>query len=169
MGIFSSINIAASGLTAQRLRQDVIGNNLANVNSTRTPEGGPFKRSRVIFTAQTEDPYWKGPFTPRSMDNGGGRGVKASSVEKDTDTPGRLVYDPTHPDAIKSGKRAGYVGDEVAYLPPLILLILKPISEFTIIPLQNYYNLLTSYLQCHLKHSLCGIQYLYVCLVCSFC
>jgi flagellar basal-body rod protein FlgC len=43
------------------------------------------------------------------MDNGGGRGVKASSVEKDTDTPGRLVYDPTHPDAIKSGKRAGYV------------------------------------------------------------
>ena len=109
MGIFSSINIAASGLSAQRLRQDVIGNNLANVNSTRTPEGGPFKRSRVIFTAQTEDPYWKGPFTPRSMDNGGGRGVKASSVEKDTDTPGRLVYDPTHPDAIKSGKRAGYV------------------------------------------------------------
>lgn len=109
MGIFSSINIAASGLSAQRLRQDVIGNNLANVNSTRTPEGGPFKRSRVIFTAQTEDPYWKGPFTPRSMDNGGGRGVKASSVEKDTDTPGRLVYDPTHPDAIKSGKRVGYV------------------------------------------------------------
>lgn len=109
MGIFSSINIATSGLSAQRVRQDVIANNLANVNSTRTPEGGPFKRSRVIFTAQTEDPFWRGPFTPRSMDNGGGRGVKASAVEKDTDTPGRLVYDPTHPDAIKSGKRAGYV------------------------------------------------------------
>lgn len=109
MGLFSSINIATSGLSAQRLRQNVISNNLANVNSTRTPEGGPFKRSRVIFTAKTEDPYWRGPFTPRSMDNGGGRGVEVNSVEKDTDTPGRLVYEPTHPDAIKTGDRAGYV------------------------------------------------------------
>lgn len=109
MGIFSSINIAASGLTAQRLRQEVIGNNLANVNSTRTVEGGPFRRSRAVFAPITEDPYWKSPFLPRSMDNGGGRGVRVVSVEKDTDTEIRLKYDPTHPDAIKSGERAGYV------------------------------------------------------------
>lgn len=109
MGMFTSINIATSGLTAQRLRQDVIGNNIANINSTRTTEGGPFKRSRVVFAPITDDPYWKSPFLPRSMDNGGGKGVRIVEVSKDTDTPSRLVYDPTHPDAIKSGERAGYV------------------------------------------------------------
>lgn len=109
MGIFRSINIASSGLTAERLRQDVISNNLANVNSTRTVEGGPFKRSRVIFAPIVDDPYWKSPFLPRAMDNGGGSGVRVVAVEKDMDTPARLKYDPSHPDAIQSGERAGYV------------------------------------------------------------
>ena len=49
MGLFSSINIAATGLSAERLRTDVISNNIANATTTRTSEGGPFKRSRVIF------------------------------------------------------------------------------------------------------------------------
>ncbi|MCK4514755.1 MAG: flagellar basal body rod protein FlgC, partial [Spirochaetaceae bacterium] len=48
MGMFTSINTASSGLTAQRLRQDVIANNIANATTTRTPEGGPFRRSRVV-------------------------------------------------------------------------------------------------------------------------
>lgn len=109
MGIFSSINTAASGLTAQRLRQDVIADNIANANTTRTTEGGPYRRSRVVMQPRVEGPYWRSPFLPRPLDEGVGRGVRVTSVEKDMDSELRLVYDPTHPDAIQSGPRAGYV------------------------------------------------------------
>jgi flagellar basal-body rod protein FlgC len=109
MGLFSSINIAASGLTAQRLRQDVIADNIANATTTRTPEGGPFRRSRVIVRPRVEQPYFKGPFVPNRLDNGVGNGVRVVGIEKDMDAELRLVYDPTHPDAIESGPREGYV------------------------------------------------------------
>ena len=55
MGMYDSIAVSASGLSAERLAMDVIANNLANVNTTRTPEGGPFKRQLVVF-AQKEEP-----------------------------------------------------------------------------------------------------------------
>jgi len=109
MGLFTSINTAASALTAQRTRLDVIGNNIANVDTTRTTEGGPFRRSRVIFRPRVEQPYWRGPYLPQYLDNGVGRGVKIVSIEKDYDTETRMVYDPNHPDAIKTGRWAGYV------------------------------------------------------------
>ena len=109
MGLFSSINTASSGLTAQRLRQDVIADNIANATTTRTTEGGPYRRSRVIFRPRVDQPYFKGPFVPRRLDNGVGQGVRVAAIEKDYDAELRLVYDPTHPDAIQSGPRAGYV------------------------------------------------------------
>jgi flagellar basal-body rod protein FlgC len=109
MGIFSAINIAASGLTAQRLRLDVIGDNIANVNSTRTADGGPYLRKRIIMRPRADQPYWQSPFLPRLLDQGVGRGVRVVEIEKDHDGLPRLVYDPTHPDAIQSGPRAGYV------------------------------------------------------------
>jgi flagellar basal-body rod protein FlgC len=109
MGMFNSINTAASGLTAQRLRQDVIANNIANATTTRTPEGGPFRRSRVILRPRVDQPYWKSPFTPNRLDNGVGEGVRVVEVQKDFDGDPRLVWDPEHPDSIKSGPRAGYV------------------------------------------------------------
>ncbi len=109
MGIFSSINIAASGLSAQRMRLDVISDNIASAETTRTTEGGPYRRSRVIFRPRTSQPYWRSPFLPESLDNGIGKGVKVAKVEKDMDAKPRLVYDPTHPDAIKTGPQAGYV------------------------------------------------------------
>ena len=109
MGIFSSINIASTGLSAERVRLDVIADNLANVNTTRTSEGGPFKRSRAIMRPRVESPYWRSPFLPQSMDNGIGRGVRVAEIQKDTSTEPRFVYDPTHPDAILSGPREGYV------------------------------------------------------------
>ncbi|HDQ14796.1 MAG TPA: flagellar basal body rod protein FlgC [Sediminispirochaeta sp.] len=109
MGLFSSINTAGSGLSAQRLRLDVVSNNIANADTTRTPEGGPFRRSRVIFRPQVEQPYWRSPFLPKTMDNGVGQGVRVVEVQEDKDGKPRLVYDPTHPDAIKSGPREGYV------------------------------------------------------------
>jgi flagellar basal-body rod protein FlgC len=108
MGMFSSINTAASGLTAQKLRLDVIADNIANATTTRTTEGGAFRRSRVIFR-RVDQPYWRSPFLPAYLQDEVGRGVRVSKVEKDYDAELRLVYDPTHPDAIKSGPRAGYV------------------------------------------------------------
>ena len=109
MGMFTSINTAASGLTAQRMRQDVIANNIANVTTTRTPEGGPFLRSRVIMRPRVDQPYWRSPFTPSRLDSGVGQGVRVVEIQKDRDSEPRLVWDPEHPDAIKSGPRAGYV------------------------------------------------------------
>ena len=74
MGMFTSINIAATGLSAQRTRLDVISNNIANVDTTRTSDGEPFRRSRVIFRPRVSEPYWLSPFLPKSLDNGIGRG-----------------------------------------------------------------------------------------------
>jgi flagellar basal-body rod protein FlgC len=108
MGLFNAINIAASGMTAERLRSDVIADNIANASTTRTADGGPYRRSRVIMRPRVEQAYWRSPFLPDGMDNGVGEGVRVSEIRKD-DSPPRYMYDPTHPDAIKSGARAGYV------------------------------------------------------------
>jgi len=108
MSLFGSIATSSSGLSAQQLRLDVISDNLANASTTRTAEGGPFQRSRVIFRPIVSQPYWRSPFLPESLDNGIGKGVRVSKTEKDQ-SPARLVYDPTHPDAIKTGPKQGYV------------------------------------------------------------
>jgi len=109
MGLFTSVNIASSGMGAQRLRADVIANNMANVNTTRTDEGGPFRRDRVIMRPRVQQPYWRSPFLPQMLDNGPGQGVRVARIEKDNDAKLRLVYDPTHPDAILDGEKKGYV------------------------------------------------------------
>lgn len=109
MGIFSSINIASTGLSAERLRTDVISNNIANASTTRTQEGGAFKRSRVVFQPVNDsNPTFRTPYLPSNLDNGPGKGVKVREIVKDS-SEGKLVYDPDHPDAIKSGPNAGYV------------------------------------------------------------
>lgn len=109
MGLFSSINTAATGLSAERMRLDVISDNIANANTTRTAEGGPYRKSRVVFRPIVDQPYWRTPFLPEKLDNGIGQGVRVSKIEKDMDSELRLVYDPTHPDAIKTGPQKGYV------------------------------------------------------------
>ena len=110
MGLFTSINVAATGMSAERLRSDVISNNIANASTTRTQEGGAFKRSRVVLEAiGDKTTQWRSPYCPEDLDNGPGKGVKVLKIVKDTDTAGRMVYDPTHPDAIKSGPNKGYV------------------------------------------------------------
>lgn len=108
MGLFTSINIAATGMSAERLRSDVISDNIANASTTRTQEGGAFKRSRVVLSQKSNGIDWRTAFTPDALDRGVGSGVKVVGVEKDT-ADMRLVYDPTHPDAIQSGPKAGYV------------------------------------------------------------
>ena len=109
MGLFTSINIASTGMAAERLRSDVISDNIANASTTRTQEGGAYKRSRVVFEPiAASNPQWRTPFTPADLDNGPGKGVKVLEIVKDT-SQGRLVYDPEHPDSIKSGPNKGYV------------------------------------------------------------
>ena len=107
-GMFHSINTAASGLTAQRLRMDVISNNIANVNTTRTTDGGPFRRDRIILRQVDEKIDYRLPFLPDKFKPTIGNGVKVVRIEQDN-SPFRLVYDPEHPDAYKTGPKAGYV------------------------------------------------------------
>lgn len=109
MGMFTSINIASTGMAAERLRSDVISNNIANASTTRTQEGGAFKKSTVIMRPVSDkSATWRTPFVPSSLDNGPGKGVKVLEITKDT-SQGKMVYDPDHQDAIKSGPNKGFV------------------------------------------------------------
>ena len=108
MGMFNSLNISASGLTAQRFRLDVISNNIANVNTTRTTEGAPFKRSEVVLRPREDSLRFKSPLLPNELTPNLGSGVRVIGVEED-ESPGRMVYDPSHPDAIQFGQKKGYV------------------------------------------------------------
>ncbi|MDR2072406.1 MAG: flagellar basal body protein, partial [Spirochaetaceae bacterium] len=100
MGLFTSISIASTGMGAQRARADVIADNMANINTTKTNEGGPFRRTRTILRPRVQQPYWRSPFLPQMLDNGPGKGVRVVGLEKDYATELRKVYDPTHPEAI---------------------------------------------------------------------
>ena len=109
MGMFTSINIAATGMSVERLRTDVISNNIANASTTRTPEGGAFKKSSVVIEPiASNHPTWRSPFVSADQDNGPGMGVRVKEIVKSTEQ-GRLVYDPSNPDAIQSGPNKGYV------------------------------------------------------------
>ncbi|MCQ2241313.1 flagellar basal body rod protein FlgC [Treponema sp.] len=109
MGLFTSINVASTGMSVQRLRTDVISNNIANATSTRTQEGGAYRRQSVIVEPiASKNPVWRTPFLDEAKDNGPGLGVRVREITKDTEQ-GRMVYDPTHPDAIQSGPNKGYV------------------------------------------------------------
>lgn len=93
MGFRQTLLVSGSALTAQRLRMDVIANNIANANTTRTPEGGPYQRQRVVFTPRESPTFWVSQ-TRQQI----GRGVQAERVVEDQ-REGPLVYDPNHPDA----------------------------------------------------------------------
>ena len=108
MGIFGAMNVSASGLTAQKMRMDVIANNIANVNTTRTVEGGAYRRSRVILRERGEGWNFKSDFLPMALKKGLGEGVRVLKVEKDM-SPMKLKYDPGHPDAMEYGAKKGYV------------------------------------------------------------
>jgi flagellar basal-body rod protein FlgC len=99
-GFFTGMRICASGLTAERERMDVIAENLANARTTRTPDGGPYRRKIVLFEpilqeAEDDDDY----------DGDGVRtaGVKATHVGVDRITDFERVLDPGHPDAGPDG------------------------------------------------------------------
>lgn len=108
MSIFHSMNTTASALTTQRLRMDVISSNIANVDTTRAKqvngEWEPYRKKSVTLKEQ------EGQFSNflnmaigKTEKNGIGNGVKVSSIKEDTETPFKLMYDPSHPDANAEG------------------------------------------------------------------
>ena len=100
MRIFHALDLSSSGLAAQRARMDVIAENLANASTTRTLEGGAYRRKRVILAA---DPAGNAPFgLPGSPATASGGGVRVARIEDDL-SPLPLAYDPSHPDARPDG------------------------------------------------------------------
>ena len=102
MALFTGMNINASGMSAERLRLDVISENIANANTTRTKEGGPYVRKNVIFTEKVSTADSFGEVLNRTI-SGIGNGVKVTAITKDTDTDMNLVYEPSHTDADENG------------------------------------------------------------------
>lgn len=101
-GVFSPFAISASALTAERLRMDVISNNIANANTTRTLEGGPYIRQRVVFAPRFDPAPAFSPLVPTMTPEGLPVGVRATGIMKDPSPP-KMVYDPGHPDANAEG------------------------------------------------------------------
>ncbi|KPU44685.1 flagellar basal-body rod protein FlgC [Oxobacter pfennigii] len=98
MQLFKALRISSSGLTAERLRMDTIASNIANANTTRTEEGGPYRRKVAVFQENLENELDK--LSGDSSFNG--KGVKATAIIEDP-TPFKRVYDPSHPDADAEG------------------------------------------------------------------
>ena len=103
MSMFLGIDTAASGLTAERLRMDVISNNIANANTTRTERGGAYHRRFVVFEPREQGKHTFANFLEKSMNKlKAGEGVRAVMIREDNEQ-GPLVYDPGHPDANAQG------------------------------------------------------------------
>ena len=100
MGLLNSINTTASGIAAQRIRMDVVGSNVANMNTTRTDDGGPYRRQITEVKEGTND--FRIPRSARDLLNRATTGVSVGTSE-DNVTPMRRVYDPSHPDADVDG------------------------------------------------------------------
>ncbi len=98
MNIFDTLKISSSALKAQRTRLDTISSNLANIDTTRTPEGGPYRKRDVIFQSTTPD-------FARTLDAKMREGVKEVRVSeiRPNDRPFQVVYEPGHPDADEKG------------------------------------------------------------------
>jgi len=99
LGVFSALEVAASGLSAERIRMNTIASNLANARTTQVEGGGPYKRLDPVFQAI--------PLDREQGAVGADAGVslvKVASIKAD-DRPGMMVYEPGHPDA----NAAGYV------------------------------------------------------------
>lgn len=98
MGVFDIFKISASGMKAQRIRMDTIASNLANVQTTKTDEGGPYKKKEVVFKTVdvSEDSGFRQALA-RQVD-----GVHVDGV-RESDKPFQQVYNPGHPDADEKG------------------------------------------------------------------
>lgn len=102
MSFFNSLNTSVSGLNAQRVRMDIITQNLTNIDTTRTANGGPYKRKTVIFKEIEPNNKFSG-FLSKAMGNDDiSRGVKVAEIVEDN-SQGPMEYNPNHPDADENG------------------------------------------------------------------
>lgn len=100
MDFFTAMRISSSGLTVQRTRMNVTSSNLANVDTTRTPEGGAYKpRHAVVAAIPLEKSFDEHLADKLHAQTNGAEVVSVTADE----APGRMVYDPTHPDASADG------------------------------------------------------------------
>jgi len=100
MSLLSALSVSASGMSAQRQRTELLVENLANAETTRTPEGGPYRRKDAVFESDPSASQFSSLF--ESEMNQGGVGVRVSQVMTDTRDPIKR-YMPGHPDADKDG------------------------------------------------------------------
>lgn len=108
MGMFSAFDINASGMTAQRYRMDIISENVANANTTRTEDGTPYRRKVVAFMEKSGQTSFGHALGRAAYAHGyTGTGVKVSGVYEDHVTEMNKVYDPSHPDADEDGYVTG--------------------------------------------------------------
>ena len=101
MALFQSFNISASAMTAERFRTDIIAENIANVNTTRTENNEPYRRKVVTFQEKNVTPFSE--VFSASRNRAIGNGVKVVSVTEDTATDFVEKYDPSNPDADENG------------------------------------------------------------------
>lgn len=101
MGIFSSLNISGTALTAERTRMDVISKNIANVNTTRTSSGKPYRRQMPLFK-EMDGQSFSSVLSNENNKLAEKSGVKITGIVEDK-TPFKTIYDPGHPDADKDG------------------------------------------------------------------
>lgn len=102
MGMFSAFDINATGMTAERYRMDIIAQNVANANTTRTQDGTPYRRKVVVFEERNSQTPFR-TVLRKERDRYSGTGVKVTGVYEDKWTEGNMVYDPSHPDADENG------------------------------------------------------------------
>ncbi len=100
MGLFDSININASALTAEKTRIDVISKNIANANTTRSTGGLPYRRQLTVFEESKKSTF--DSYLDKFTNKFNGSGVKVSRIIED-DAPFKLKYEPGHPDADENG------------------------------------------------------------------
>lgn len=100
MSAMNGMNVSASGMTAQRLRMDIISQNIANVNTTRDEHGKAYQRKAVVFAEKNMTPF--GEVLLNTVGTVG-NGVKVTKIVADDKTPMKKVYDPAHPDADEEG------------------------------------------------------------------
>ncbi len=101
MGMFQSFDISASGMTAERFRTDIIAENVANVNTTSTEDGTPYRRKIVTFEEKNVTPFSN--VLANTRQTAVGNGVKVSKVTEDYETDFTKEYDPSNPDADENG------------------------------------------------------------------
>jgi len=98
MDIFDSLKISSSALAAQQVRLNTISSNLANIETTRTPDGGPYRKREVVFRS-TDSPFAQK--LEQSL-KGSVQGVEVAAIQINN-APPRVIYDPSHPDADADG------------------------------------------------------------------